>query len=102
MLFVLGGQKYNQNNSVTLLNFSDLAELSGFFGHDLGFKLVFGFGLGLGWVRAYIFGFGPELIGPFTTLISTNFSFLDRFEFFIFFGLFCCRGWHCLEFVLKF
>ena len=45
MLFVLGIQKYNQNNSVTLLNFSDLTQLSGFFGQDLGFKLVFGFGL---------------------------------------------------------
>ena len=31
-----------------LLNSSDLTKLSGFFGHDLGFKLVFGFGPGWG------------------------------------------------------
>ena len=55
MLFVLGEQKYNQNNLATLLNFSDLTKLSGFFRHDLGFKLVF--------------GFVPELVGPFTTLV---------------------------------
>ena len=30
----------------------------GFFGHDMGFKLVF--------------GFGPELVGPFTTLEGGN------------------------------
>ena len=30
----------------------------------MGFKLVFGFST----VWAYIFGFGPKLIGPFTTL----------------------------------
>ena len=53
MLFVLGAQKYNQNNLTTLLNFSDQPQLSGFFGHELGFKLVFGLGLifsGLGQV----------------------------------------------------
>ena len=49
----------------TLLNFSDLTYLSFFFfGHDLGFKLVFGFGPGSG----LYFGFGRELFGPFTTL----------------------------------
>ena len=57
MLFVLDVQKYNQNNMVILLNFSNLTELSGFFEYDLGFKLVF--------------GFGPELVGSFTTLIDT-------------------------------
>ena len=31
-----------------------------FFGHDLGFKLVFG----LSRIRAYIFGFRPELVSP--------------------------------------
>ena len=54
--FVSGAQKFNQNNLSTLLNVSDLTKLSVFFGHDLGFKLVF--------------GFGPELVGPFTTLVS--------------------------------
>ena len=57
MLFVLDVQKYNQNNLVTLLNFSNLTELSGFFEYDLGFKLVF--------------GFGPDLVGSFKTLIDT-------------------------------
>ena len=46
MLFVLGAQKYNQNNLAALLNFSDLTFV--FFGHDLGFELVFRFGPGLG------------------------------------------------------
>ena len=65
---VLGAQKYNQNNLATLPMFSGLSYLSGFFGHDLGFKLVFGFAPGSGlyfWVWA---GFGPEPVGPFTTL----------------------------------
>ena len=53
MLFDLDAQKYNQNNSATLLNFFK-PTLTFFGGHDLGFKLVF--------------GFGPELAGPFTTL----------------------------------
>ena len=56
MLFVLGAQKYNQNNSEKLLNFLDLTSLSDFFGHDLCFKLIFGFGLilsGSGRVRAW-------------------------------------------------
>ena len=60
MLFVLGAQKYNPNNLATLLNFSDLGE------HYLGFKLVFGFGPDSG----YIFGFGPKLVGSFTTLVD--------------------------------
>ena len=34
-----------------------MTQLSGFFGHDLGLKLVF--------------GFGPKLVGPFTILIDT-------------------------------
>ena len=45
VLFILGAQKYNQNRLAILLNFSDPTSLSGFFGHDFGFKLVFGFGL---------------------------------------------------------
>ena len=55
MLFVLSAQKYNQNNLATLLNFLDVLKHSGFFGHDLGFKIVFGFGFifsGSGRVRA--------------------------------------------------
>ena len=48
VLFALGAQKYNQNNLASLLNFSDLTQLSGFFGHVLGFKFVFGFGPGSG------------------------------------------------------
>ena len=55
MLFVSGALKYNQINLATLLNFSDLAYLSFFFGHDLGFKLVFGFEL--------------DLVGLFKTLL---------------------------------
>ena len=47
-LFVLGVQKNNQNNLAISLNFLDLTQLSGFFGHDLGFKLIFGFGPGSG------------------------------------------------------
>ena len=55
LFFFFGVPKYNQNNLATLLNFSDLIKLSGFFGHDSDFKLVFGFGLifsSLGRVRA--------------------------------------------------
>ena len=55
MVFVLGAQKYNQDNLATLPNFSDQPQLAGFFGHNLGFKLVFGFGFifsGLSRVRA--------------------------------------------------
>ena len=48
VLFVLGAQKYNQINLATLMNFPDLTKLAGFFGHDLGFKLVFGFRPGSG------------------------------------------------------
>ena len=54
-LFVLDAQKYNQNNLATLLNFSDLTKLLAFFGHNLGFKLIFGFRLifsGSGRIRA--------------------------------------------------
>ena len=47
-----------------MLNFLDLTQLSGFFGHDLGFKLIF--------------GFGPELVGPFTTLCSLYNSEMPR------------------------
>ena len=55
-LFVLGVQKNNQNYLAILLNFKDLTLLADFFGHDLGFKLIFGFGLivsGSGRVRAW-------------------------------------------------
>ena len=52
VLFVLDVQKNNQTNLAILLNFLDLIQLSGFFGHDLGFKLIFGFGPGSGlWYR---------------------------------------------------
>ena len=51
VLFVKGAQKYNQNNLATLPNEHFIRA---FFWHDLGLKLVF--------------GFGPELVGPFTTL----------------------------------
>ena len=71
MLFVLGAQKCNQNNLTTLLNFSHQPKLSGLFGHDLGFKLVFRFGPGSGlyfYVRDW---FKPELVGPFTTLLGS-------------------------------
>ena len=44
VLFVLGVQKDDQNNLAILLKFLDLTQLSGFLGHDLGFKLIFGFG----------------------------------------------------------
>ena len=69
VLFGLGAQKYNQNNLATLLNFSDLTSLSLFFGHDLSFKLAFGFGSGSGLYFRVRAGFGPELVGPFTTLV---------------------------------
>ena len=76
VLFVLGAQKYNQNNLATLLNFSDLIKLSGFFGHDLIFKLVFVFGMDSGLYFRVRAGFGPELVGPFTTLLYTVQCFL--------------------------
>ena len=57
-----------QNNLVKLLNFSDLTWLSGIFGHDLGFKMIFGFKPGSGLYFRVRAGFGPELGGPFTTL----------------------------------
>ena len=47
-------KKLTKNNLAILLNFLDLTQLLGFFGHGLGFKLIF--------------GFGPELVGPFITL----------------------------------
>ena len=56
VLFVLGVQRNNQNKLATLLNFLDLTQVSFFFRHDLGFKLIFGFGLrvsGSGRVRAW-------------------------------------------------
>ena len=52
--FFLGAQKYNQINLAKLLRFSYRTQHLDFFGHDLGFKLVF--------------GFGPEIVGPFTIL----------------------------------
>ena len=58
MHFVLGAPKYNQNSLAALLNFSNLTELSGLFGHNLSFKLVF--------------GFGPELDRPLATLLHTE------------------------------
>ena len=42
-----------------------------FFGRDLGFNLVIGFGLGSGLYFQVRAGFGPELVGPFTTLRKT-------------------------------
>ena len=45
--FVLGAHKYNESNLATSLNFSDLTQFLDFFGHDLGFKLIFGSGSGL-------------------------------------------------------
>ena len=68
MLFVVGAQKYNQNNLATLLNFSDLSYLSGFCGNGLGFKLAFGYRQGSCLYFRVRAGFGPELVGPFTTL----------------------------------
>ena len=62
VLFVLGAQKYNQNNLATLLNFSEVTQLSFFLRAWFGLQNSFR-------VRAYIFGFGPELVGPFTTLV---------------------------------
>ena len=47
--FVLGAQKYNQNNLIdSIAKFFKPNLTFVFFGHDLGFKLVFGFGPGLG------------------------------------------------------
>ena len=45
MLFVLGAQKYNQNNLAITLTFFGPNLIFGFFGNDLGFKLLFEFGL---------------------------------------------------------
>ena len=74
VFFVLGAQKCNQNKFATLLNFSDLTWLSVFFGHDLGFRLVFGFGPGSSLYFRIRAGFGPGLVGPFTTLYGTFFN----------------------------
>ena len=55
VLFVVVAQKYNQTNFAKLLNFSDLT-----------------FGLFRIWFElqnSFRAGFGPELIGPFTTLL---------------------------------
>ena len=70
MPFVLGAQKYNQNNLATLLNFSDSTLTFNFFGSVVGFKLIFGFGPGSGLYFRVRAGLGPELVGPFTTLQS--------------------------------
>ena len=78
VLFVLSAQKYNQNNLAIMLNFSDLTWLSGFFGHDLGFKSVFGFGLGSGLNFLVWAGFEPELVGPFTTLSQSTSEWYKR------------------------
>ena len=59
VLFVLRVQKNDQNNLAILLNFLYLTQLSGFFGHDLDFKLVFGFGPGSGLQFRVRAGFGP-------------------------------------------
>ena len=72
LIRVFGSQKFNQNNLATLLSFSDLIQLSGFFGLDLGFKLLFGFGPGSGLYYPVRAGFRPELVGPFTTLKHTK------------------------------
>ena len=68
MLFVLGAQKYNQNN-LAMLNENFFPFI---FGHDLGFKLVCEFGLGLGLYFRVWAEFGPKLVGPFTTLSLQN------------------------------
>ena len=52
MLFVLGAQKYNQTIWQHCEIFHTKLNFCFFFGHDLGFKLIFGSGR----VRAYIFG----------------------------------------------
>ena len=46
VLFVLGAQKYNQNNLAITLTFFRPNLTFGFFGYDLDFKLVFRFGPG--------------------------------------------------------
>ena len=74
VLFVSKAQKSNQNNLATLLDFWDLTWFRVFwawFGVYISFR-----------VRAYVFGFGPELVRPFTALpyrkslksISLNFE----------------------------
>ena len=64
--FCLGCTKIDQNNLAITLMFFRPNLSSFFFGHELGFKLVFLF-------RAYIFGFGPELVNPFTTPVGVQF-----------------------------
>ena len=55
VLFVLGVQKYNQNKLGNIAKiFQTYLNFRVFSRHDLGFKLVF--------------RFGPEVVGPFTTL----------------------------------
>ena len=83
VLFFFGVPKYNQNNLATLLNFSDLIKLSGFFGHDSDFKLVFGFGL----IFEFWPGSGLKIIGPFTTLTYVQKS--------------CCKT-KCTTFFIKY
>ena len=75
--FVLHVQKNNKNKLAILLNFSDLTSLSDFFGHDLGFKLIFGFEPGSGLYFRVRSGFGPEPVGPFTTLLSADMDLLN-------------------------
>ena len=56
VLFVLRAQKYNKKNSAITLSFFKPNLTFGFFGYDLGFKIVFGFGLifsGSGRVQAW-------------------------------------------------
>ena len=48
VLFVLDAQKYNQNYLAITLTFFKRNLTFIFFGHDLGFKLVVGFGPGSG------------------------------------------------------
>ena len=64
-------QKYNQNNLATLQIFSAQTKLRRFFGHDLGFKLIFRFGPGSGLYFRVRAGFGLELVGPFTALVCS-------------------------------
>ena len=68
VLFVLGAQKYNQDNWAITLTFFRPNLTFEFFGHDLDFKFVCEFG--------FIFSgsgrFGPELVGLFPTLLPAQ------------------------------
>ena len=53
-----------RSNIIFRIRFLNLTRFLGFFGSDLGLESFFG----LGQVQAYSFGFGPEQVGPFTSL----------------------------------